>query len=141
VASSLFANYDVLALSETWLTVDSRFSLRDFNVFRKDSPSRFGGGLILAVRFSLSYSYIEDCILFKGKLDSQAIIIHFENFDLSIVSIYKNPSGPLSLDEYNSLFAFCQSLTNVILVGDFNAHHNDWGSEQTDNEEETLRGY
>jgi len=114
------------------------FFLRDFKIFRKDSLSRFGGGLILAVRSSLSYSYIENSISFEGKLDSQAIIIHFENFDLFIVSIYRNLNGSLSLEEYNSLFAFCQSFTNVILVDDFNAHHNEWGNERTDNEGETL---
>lgn len=94
VATSLFAGYDVLALSETWLTVDSRFLLHDFNVFRKDSPPRFGGGLILAVRSSLTYSYIEDTFSIENKLDTQAIIIHFENLELSIISIYRNPNSP-----------------------------------------------
>jgi len=138
VATSLFAGYDVLALSETWLTVDSRFLLHDFNVFRKDSPPRFGGGLILAVRSSLTYSYIEDTFSIENKLDTQAIIIHFENLELSIISIYRNPNGSLSREDYNSLFAFCQSFSNAILVGDFNAHHNEWGSERTDNEGENL---
>jgi len=133
-SSSLFGEYDVLALSETWLTVDSRLDLRNFIIFRKDSTSRFGGGLALVVRPSLTYSYIDDTISFEGRLDSQAISIHFGNYDLTIISIYRYPRGSLSPKEYNALFAFCHSFTNVILLGDFNAHHIEWGSERSDSE-------
>lgn len=42
------------------------------------------------------------------------------------------------MDEYNSFFDFCQSLTNIILVDDFDTHHIEWGCEHTDREEEAL---
>jgi len=138
VSLALFDEYDILALSETWLTVDSRFALRNFITFRKDSASHFGGGLALAVRSSLTYSYIDNSISFKGRLDSQAISIHFDNYDLTIISIYRYPRGSLSLEEYSALFAFCLSFANVILLGDFNAHHSEWGNERSDNEGELL---
>jgi len=138
VSSALFDKYDILALSETWLTVDSRFVLRNFIIFRKDSASQFGGGLALAVRPTLSYSYIDNSISYEGRLDSQAISVHFENFDLTIISIYRYLRGSLTSEEYGALFAFCLSFTNVILLGDFNAHHREWGCEHSDNEGELL---
>jgi len=122
VSLALFDKYDILALSETWLTVDSRFALRNFIIFRKDSASQFGEGLALAIRPTLSYSYIHNSISFEGRLDSQTISVHFDNFDLTIISIYRYPRGSLTSEEYDALFAFCLSFTNVILVGDFNAH-------------------
>jgi len=134
VTPSLFEKYDVLALSETWLTVDTRFNLHNFVVFRRDSDSRFGGGLALAVRPSLSYSYIDNSITFAGRLITQAISIHFTNYDLTIISIYRYPGGSLSLEEYDALFSYCRSFPNAILLGDFNAHHTEWGCERTDGE-------
>jgi len=71
-------------------------------------------------------------------LDSIAASIHLDSHDLTIISIYRHPGGPLSCFEYDSLFAFCRSFPYAILVGDFNAHHLEWGSERTDSEGETI---
>ncbi|XP_070153690.1 uncharacterized protein [Polyergus mexicanus] len=46
---TLFQEFDVLALSETWLSPDSCLNISNFNVFRTDSLTRNSGGLLLAV--------------------------------------------------------------------------------------------
>lgn len=121
---SLFADYDVLALSETWLIQTSRINVSNFCVYRRDSHNRFGGDLMLAIRPSLPYTYIDDYFVIDGKINSIAITIHLKNFDLILISIYRYPSCSLSPAEYDSLFKFCQSFSHMILAGDFNAHHN-----------------
>lgn len=67
-----------------------------------------------------------------------AVSIHFEHFDLTLISVYRHPHESQSPSEYDSLFAFCNSFSHVILLGDFNAHHQEWGSGQTNKEGSNL---
>ncbi|KMQ82042.1 rna-directed dna polymerase from mobile element jockey, partial [Lasius niger] len=71
-------------------------------------------------------------------MDSMAVSIHFKNFDFTVVSIYRHPHGPLAPGEYDALFNFCGAFSHVILLGDFNSHHQTWGCPRTDKEGETL---
>lgn len=133
-ANTFFQEYDVLALSETWLGLASHVNLHDFEVFRADSQLRGGGDLILAVRRSIPYSLVKDCIQFVGRLECIAITVHYECFDLTIVYIYRHSQESFSVQEYDSLFAFCNSFSRAILLGDFNAHHRERGCDRSKRE-------
>lgn len=87
--TTLFPSYDIIALSETWLTASSYYSLKDFIIFRKDSLSRHARGLLLAIRNTLSYTIIDNSPQFDERMDSMAVSIHFKNFDLTVVFIYR----------------------------------------------------
>lgn len=128
----------MLALSETWLNPDINVNLFNFSVFRANSAIRNSEGLLMAIRRTVPYSLVNNCFQLAGRLECMAVTVHFESFDLTIVSVYRHPPGPLSGQEYDSLFAFCDSSSHAILLGDFNAHHREWGCDRSDGESRTL---
>lgn len=127
ISYPLFSNFDILILSETWLNVKNQIHIRDFTILRADSHVNKSGGLLIALRNSIQYSLLKDTPGIDNKFESMGVIIHLNDFDLAIISIYRHPTESLSLLEYSSLFNFCNSYTNSILLGDFNAHHIEWG--------------
>lgn len=126
----LSKEYDILFISESWLTPDTYFNIPDFYIFRKDSVSLTFGGLLFAIRKDIPYSLLEDSLFPEMDLEFQAVQIHYRNFDLSIFSIYRHPQCSLSRREYIELFDLCDSYSHVLLLGDFNAHHSSWGCER-----------
>lgn len=128
----------VIALSETWLNPDSFFSLRDFHIFRKDSLSRNSGSLILAIKRNIPFKIIKDCFQIPNRLECQSILIPVRNQHLQITSIYRFPHSSLRSNEWNELFNFYNSYSLSILIGNFNSHHVEWGSERNDNSGSAL---
>lgn len=58
----------------------------------------------MAVRRSIPYSLVNDCIQFADRFECMAMVVHYECFDLAIISVYRHPQGSLSDREYES---FC----------------------------------
>ena len=61
-------------------------------------------------------------------LEAVACRVKFNDTYVSICSLYCSPAGPLNGDELESLVN--QLPGNKLLLGDFNAHHHQWGSER-----------
>lgn len=114
ISFPLLSEFDVLALSETWLTEKNHISIGDFTILRADSQVNKSGGLLIALRKSIQYTLIKDIPNINKKLESMGVTLHLKEFDLSILSIYRHPNDSISLKEYESLFNFCKLFPNSI---------------------------
>ena len=84
-------NYHIILLNVTWLKPHSKFYLRNFNIIRKDRPSRPGGGLLTAIRNDIPFKQVELGTNIDHKLELLAIAISTEFGQILIVNIYENP--------------------------------------------------
>lgn len=100
---SLLNDYEIIALSETWLLPSSSFNLQNFFTFRLDSSSRNSGGLLISIRKNISYQFVNNCFNISNKLQSIVITLKLNSLDLIIISIYRFPNYPLSLTEWENL--------------------------------------
>lgn len=112
-------NFNIIALSETWLLPGSSWNIRGFNILRDDRDDGYGG----------------TALLIHNKLDFTPIHINTHNLPLqmsaakiqgiTIASFYLH-SDNIS---YLSVRSLIQQLDPpLILCGDFNSHNPIWGS-------------
>lgn len=117
----------IFTLSETHLddTVYMRF--RDYTMIRKDRD-RQGGGVAILVHKNLAYQQID----VQQQSTNEHITIHAhltDNQSVYITSIYVRPRD--YLDE-NLITTLLTRYKKHIILGDFNAHHENFGSTTTD---------
>ena len=62
-------------------------------------------------------------------LEAVACRVRFNNTYLAICSLYLPPNTPIVDDDITSLIS--QLPSNRLVLGDFNAHHQQWGSERS----------
>ena len=122
--------YDVLALTETWLDYSIKSSeLFSSNVlvFRSDrnfecSGKSRGGGALLAIKSNLSCSLVDTKAISANMIDAVACKILLSTSTLHIFCIYIPPKTPVIDVELflDMLCEFCSQLNQVLIVGDFN---------------------
>ncbi|XP_059807923.1 uncharacterized protein LOC132382078 [Hypanus sabinus] len=123
-------NYDVVAISETWLQegCDWQLNIPGFSCFRCDRVGGArGGGVALLVRENLM------AVLWKDRLESssrEAIWMELKNGKGAVTLIgvyYRPPNGARELEEQmcKEIADIC-SKHKVVIVGDFNFPHVDW---------------
>lgn len=125
-------NFDIIALSETWLNdsvFNSEIIFNDYNIYRADrnlgaTGAIRGGGVLLAVHQRNRSSIIN---INRGTLlpqiDILAIKATFNYFTMLFLVIYVPP--PVNADILENIFDFIVSLEclygkNVCILGDFN---------------------
>ncbi|MCP4990549.1 MAG: hypothetical protein GY928_32260, partial [Colwellia sp.] len=64
-----------------------------------------------------------------------SIILHHNNIDYSIHSLYKSPGGDIT-----QMFEYETFTDHNIFAGDFNIHHQYWGSDRSTSESEAFMG-
>lgn len=127
------ANYDCLAISETWLKPQLSFMIKGFDTVRRDRITGRGGGVAILISHSLRYREIpllEDC---GNRVEACAVEILFTNENLILVVCYRPPqNGHISDNDWTKFFSqFNNGNNKHIFVGDFNAHSPLWGSSYT----------
>jgi endonuclease/exonuclease/phosphatase (EEP) superfamily protein YafD len=103
--------------------------LYSYTVFHQNGTNSHGG-VILAIDKNLKAIPLN--------IDEQNIVaamIHPKEKPLVIASIYSPPTEPLPLRTMSSLIAVSK---NIILAGDLNAKHADWGCSQTNSKGRQL---
>lgn len=126
------SNYNIIALTETWLSDDilsSELFSQDFCVFHSDrnldkSGISRGGGILIAIRgintiyFLVDFSNILQAIL---SVDVIGVGIRLNSSQcLYIVNVYITPT--IAFDAYNLFFNVLGSYNflHVVILGDFN---------------------
>lgn len=124
-----------LLLQETHLRDANNFSLKGYNIYRKDvaGRARASGGVLTAV----SSSIFSEEIQLTTRLQAVAVKIN-TNKVMSVCNIYLPP------DE-NFTFVDLENLINqipppIILAGDVNSYHTRWGSRSTNGRGRLLEG-
>ena len=129
-------DYDVIALTETWLNESFRNTelAQNYTIYRCDrnaQTSRFtrGGGVMIAVKNGLQSTAV--CVSGCDQLEQAIVRISLSSLDVIVCSIYLPPNSEAGLYEQH---AICMSKLmdlagdrNVILaVGDYNLPHLCW---------------
>ena len=114
----------IVALSETWLTSDCSFHIKNYNVFRQDRSDSYGGVAILTHRS------IKAQICPTRISNSGIEIVHVKIFNCNIfqdlISVYCPPNIRTVQSDWDSLLSVAHSKT--LILGDFNAHHSNWSN-------------
>lgn len=131
--SLLAYNYDIYALSETWLcdgVFNSEFVPATYNVLRCDRDFQAtgvsrGGGVLFAIKTGYNYEQIpisDDCRLACPSLDILACKVHMGSIIVVFIVVYV-PKTP-STSELNTILGFfeeiCLLYEHVFVCGDFN---------------------
>lgn len=122
-------NFNLILISETWLSQDKEFKLRGFDTVREDRLDR-GGGVLIAIRNNVRYRRVHETC--GGKVEACAIEILVGGEPLTVVSCYRPPgagAGSVAIRDWEKFFSQFQG--RVLFGGDFNAHNVVWGSAST----------
>ncbi|KAL1399024.1 hypothetical protein pipiens_002286 [Culex pipiens pipiens] len=132
------SDYDVIALTETWLSddiVDAELS-PNYTIFRQDrsartSDRRRGGGVLIAVRNSPVHACTRVVSEGYEHLEQVAVRVKVHNHHILVCCIYIRPNS--DPDIYVSHGAAVQELLDlsthddsVIVTGDYNLPHLSW---------------
>lgn len=66
--SNTINDFDILALSETWLNEKTIIKFNNFNILRADGPFAKSGGLILAIKKHIPYLIEENIYYLENVL-------------------------------------------------------------------------
>ena len=120
---------DVLCLQETLLgdRADPP-QLKHYHSYR-----RYDGR---GVAIYIHKSHPQTEVILNSTLEAVACRVKFGNAYLSVCSLYCPPQVPFDNDSFTSLFDTLPG--NKLILGDFNAHHYQWGSMRTDGRGEQI---
>ena len=125
-------NPDIITINETWLCEDEPFAIPEYKIVRKDRPDGYGGVLIaiknciMAEYYPLTSHY--ECTACKVKMSN--------NRNLIIICMYIPNSTPITNDNLDELLQ--QVNDPLLMLGDFNAHGQQWGGLTDDSRARTL---
>lgn len=121
------SNYDVIILTESWLRSeisDNQICLDNYNIARKDRPTR-AGGIVIYIRSEYTFKIIDD--IPSNGTEQLWLSVYSDNVKICIGGLYRVPNG--SVREFLELFEECLSHVvpshdNIIIAGDFNINLN-----------------
>jgi hypothetical protein len=122
----------VACLQETKLSARSKQSnFPDYTHVRKDRPAGGGGGLVILIHHSVSFTHIDVSALtdFDLSLELLAVCIEIGSFKLDVYNVYLPPASSCPTGHrtvFTTLFA--SPSNDALILGDFNAHHASWYS-------------
>lgn len=118
--------YDIFAISETWLTDshhDSELKVNGYNIFRKDRLGSRGGGVCLYIKDDLEFK-LRDDLTFQN-VEALWGEITVGKLTTLVCVIYRSPSQ--SVGYYESILDMLEkaaaSQLNMIILGDLNFHY------------------
>ena len=117
----------IALINETHLHPQNKFTTRNFIPYRADRQDRRGGGVAILIHKTIEHHKIT--IPQLNRMEAVAIQLKINNNPVTIMSIY-NPPGDIDINDLEILLQLSKS---VILAGDLNSKHTDWGC-QTSNQ-------
>lgn len=121
----------IIVLSETWLKPGYIFGISGFTCIREDRADGYGGVAIL-VKNTVSFSQIT--FPPRNRDDINIVGVYVDN--ITIISVYLSKPSIAAFDEIKLLLSSIH--TPFLLLGDFNSHHQSWGSTITNSDGEYL---
>lgn len=116
----------IIALCETWLKHGQIFGIPGYSCIRNDRSDGYGGVAIL-IKNNVAFSQIV--------LPNQYSLVDFVGVrvdNVSYASAYVPKASSLALQEINNIFSSLQA--PYLVMGDFNCHHQSWGSGENKSE-------
>ena len=124
----------VVVIQESKLTSKSKNPcIRNYTTVRKDRPHGHGGGLLVFIHESITFSIQPSSpeTLSDPHLEELIIKADIGNTKLIISNIYIPPASSCS-NGYQSSIEHLLTTPDTLILGDFNAHHPSWYSRSTD---------
>ena len=135
-AIALTENYDIIGVTESWLNLQSRDYLAEYNIpgyvtFEKSRANRTGGGVILYIKASLNPILLSKPII--ANVDTLFILLNnHSGKKLAIILTYRPPAQTVQTD--SDLFDQISEISvthDAVIMGDFNLPVTKWGESLT----------
>jgi exonuclease III len=127
-------NIDIRAISETKYKPQNKQKFKSYNLFQLSKPDGAEGIAILSKR-GIEYQVLN---LNISQHYPQTLSIQFKvqkEKKITILLLYSPPNKPLRKEMLNNIinqiYKINNSSNNILIGGDFNAHHQMWGSRYT----------
>ena len=119
-------NFDVISISESWLTHNTpidRFQIEGFKIFRNDRKNKRGGGVCVYVRDHYDCKKIRIPNLPENP-ETLWVEVTVKHKKIAIGTLYKAPKIPCRVfqEAYESLMHIYTKYEDPILSGDFNVN-------------------
>ena len=142
------SNFDVIALSETWLSIYNdlnHFKISNYIMYNTCRSDRCGGGVALYIKQSLQCSLIKQfSTSIPMLLEQLAVEITIQgNKNIVIGCMYRSQNGDFNkFNEYVDMFLNYNKNKTIFVCGDFNVNFLNHGQHHlTDNCLDILHGY
>ena len=122
---NLNVNFDIIGLSETWLTETNKdiYNLDGYNHVPLVRPDRIHGGVPLFISTAITYRVLSEISMTNRDIECLFVEIEFINIKMYVGVIYRTPDADIQ--------NFCDYLINIIeslnplnqsryLMGDYN---------------------
>lgn len=128
-------NIDLLLISETFLKPGHRFSLANYNVYRRDRDNGPGGGTAVIIKSNIDHQELPEPEL--DQAEANGIIVNLQSGEqLKIYSFYSPGARRLIADDLDMIM---EQEGPLLVAGDFNSKHPTWNSRTTNRNGKTLR--
>ena len=122
----------IAIIIETWLNNNKELKFSNYNTVRQDR-SDGKGGIAVLIKKDIAYRIMKTSNSRNTK-ETQYVILKINN--VYIIAIYIPPNYITNKQYWKNIF---KSIADpYIICGDFNIHHNSWGSPYTTREGEIL---
>ncbi|ESN97338.1 hypothetical protein HELRODRAFT_178124 [Helobdella robusta] len=121
-------NIQIAAIQETKLSSPLKnIEFSNYTVYRRDRSGKKGGGLLMLIINSIQYDKKPLPSPNNDVIEQQGITIKVNNTMINIINIYIPPQSKCP-KMFKASLSHLLSIPNLILLGDFNAHHQLWHS-------------
>jgi exonuclease III len=117
--------FDVILLSDTWLTRNDKVHIKGFDMIRWERHTRSGGGVAIFIKNCLKYKRVSNLYNCNNSIELCAIELLVDNDNLIIVSCYRPPDKSMTAESWGRFLSQFQG--RFLIAGDLNAHHLAWG--------------
>lgn len=117
-------NIDIAIISETWFKLDKYINFPGFNIVRKDREDGWGGVAIL-IRNKYTFNQISNIHSIDNMDVVAAKVVLNNKLKINIVSVYNPPKNVINQNHWEKFISNFDF--PLILAGDVNAHHYQWG--------------
>ena len=121
---------DVLLVQETFLKPQDKFTLQNYTIIRQDRLRERGGGTLVATRKNIYHYEIPNP---HEELEGTFIAIPTREGTVVLGSLYISPTQGTPFEQEHLEALFEDPSLMVIIGGDLNAKHQDWGCRSTSN--------
>ena len=119
-----------MSLQETLLNDNDKITFKKYNTFNKTNVSPVDGRAVGGSSILIKADVPHESVTLNTSLQAVAVRVHLHK-TITVSSLYIPPKYKLNSKELDELFN--QLPSPVLLLGDFNAHSDIWGCNNTDN--------
>lgn len=122
-------DYDIMCITETKSKRGNRFKSNICNNYRQGEGG--AGGVAIFIRDDIRSQFL-NLNSIKGNFDITGVRILGEREMINVIVVYRRPGGIERDGIWKEIVECVDNNENLILVGDFNAHHTAWNCDRVD---------